>query len=252
MELDEVDRRRGLPEWIVAGLVGGPERHVLRVQSRIVRGEPRDDGVLVDEQRVAGDQVAPIDPLADEHRVLERAVVVGHVDLVEAAVDPGELERRTANVDAAVGARHPIGRVAGGQDEVGVGGARRVGLRATAAEGAEHEQQREGAGGDRGRGHCREYRAIGRRIRLESCEFRFVRLPCSLTFHRIEPVRARRPRPATAFLLPILLAACTATADRGAKAPNDAGGSLGGTDTTSAATARQAPPAAPAPMARSS
>jgi len=49
-------------------------------------------------------------------------------------------------------------------------------------------------------------------------------------------VRARRPILATAFLFSISLAACSATADRGAKAPNDEGGSVGGTNTTSVTT----------------
>ena len=49
-------------------------------------------------------------------------------------------------------------------------------------------------------------------------------------------MRARRSIPAIAVLLTISLAACTATADRGAKAPNDEGGSVGGTNTTSVAT----------------
>ena len=49
-------------------------------------------------------------------------------------------------------------------------------------------------------------------------------------------MRARRPLPAIALLFAILLAACSATADRGAKAPNDEGGSVGGTSTTSVAT----------------
>ena len=49
-------------------------------------------------------------------------------------------------------------------------------------------------------------------------------------------MRARRHIPA-ALLLSISLAACSATAERGAKAPNDEGGSVGGTNTTSAASA---------------
>ncbi len=69
------------------------------MQARVGRGEARDDGVLVDEERVARDQVAPIDALTDEHRVLERAIVVLDVELVEATIDAGELERRAAHAD---------------------------------------------------------------------------------------------------------------------------------------------------------
>ena len=49
-------------------------------------------------------------------------------------------------------------------------------------------------------------------------------------------MRVRRPIPAAAFLLSISLVACSATADRGAKASNEEGGSVGGTNTTSVAT----------------
>jgi hypothetical protein len=94
VHLGEVDGRRDPPERIVARLLVRLQADVLRVQTRISRGETRHDGVLVDEERVSGDQVAPEDALTDEHRVLVRPVVVGDVQLVEASIDPGELERR--------------------------------------------------------------------------------------------------------------------------------------------------------------
>ena len=53
-------------------------------------------------------------------------------------------------------------------------------------------------------------------------------------------MNARRQRSVIAFLLPILLAACTATADRGATASNDEKGSLGETDTISTAAVKPA------------
>ena len=92
-----VARQSGSSLVVVVGL----HAHVVRMQARVEPREARDDRVLVDEERVAGDQVAAIDALADEDRVLEGAVVVVDVELVEAAVDAGELERRAAHAHGA-------------------------------------------------------------------------------------------------------------------------------------------------------
>ena len=53
----------------------------------------RDDGVAVDERRVATDEISPVDALADEERVVEGAILVSGVYLVEVAVEAGEHHR---------------------------------------------------------------------------------------------------------------------------------------------------------------
>ena len=56
VHLGEVDRRGDAPERIVARLLVRLQARVLRMQTRIARGEARHDGVLEDEQRVSGDR----------------------------------------------------------------------------------------------------------------------------------------------------------------------------------------------------
>ena len=144
VHLGEVDRRGDPPEWIVARLLVRLHADVLRMQPRVALGQARHDGVLVDEQRVPGDQIAPVDALTDEHRVLVRPVVVGDIQLVEASIDPGELERRAAKLQRAPGARHPIRGVARREHEIDGRGLGGVGHRgSTAGSGAEQDRERQ-------------------------------------------------------------------------------------------------------------
>src|SRR4051794_23481186 len=141
------------------------------MEARVELREVGDDRVLVDEQGIAGDEVAAIDALADEDGVLEGAVVVLDVELVEAAIDAGELERSAAHPDRSAIARHPVRGVACRDHEVdGRRAARR--RRGVATGSAESERQR-GEGENRpGRGdaHRQKYTAKRLDTRRESCD----------------------------------------------------------------------------------
>jgi hypothetical protein len=106
------------PQRLVARLVVRPERLILGMEATVHPGQLRDDGVLEEEQRVARDEVAPVHLLADQHRVLVRAVVVGDVQFVESATRGRELQRGAAQTDLSAGARDPVRRVARREDEV--------------------------------------------------------------------------------------------------------------------------------------
>src|SRR5262249_55029595 len=75
----------------------GRERFFVGMRARVRQRHARHDGVGEDERAVAREQVASKEELADEQRVVVRAIVVGAVDLVPFAAVAREHERLAAN-----------------------------------------------------------------------------------------------------------------------------------------------------------
>ena len=87
VDRDDGDFRRcGGDRLARLGLVGLQEAG-LRMLGGPAPGEARDQGILEHEHRIATHEVTPPEALADEHRVLVGAIVIGHVHLVEPAVE---------------------------------------------------------------------------------------------------------------------------------------------------------------------
>ncbi len=111
-------RRRG--RRVVRGVLVGAERLLVGVR-RAVRVRDRGDRRILEQQRrVPANEVASEDALADDHRVVVRAIVVGDVHLVKPAVEAGQQQPRPPHMDGPVVAAHPERRVAGIDQETAV------------------------------------------------------------------------------------------------------------------------------------
>jgi len=121
--------------------------------STVSAGDARHGRVGEDHGAVAGDQVAPVQPLAQEQRVLVREIIVGSVQLVEAPVVARERERCAADSSPAAVGRDPERRVGVAHQELAARQARSVARRAPPDAGGDVHGRDEG--GDRSRGEAR-------------------------------------------------------------------------------------------------
>ena len=95
-DVEHVDLSRDGGAWICLAFVVGAEGVLVGVRAGILVGDARDDRIGEDLHAVAGGDVATVEPLTDELRVVIRAIVVRLVELVESPVVTRERERRTA------------------------------------------------------------------------------------------------------------------------------------------------------------
>jgi len=96
----------------------GREGFLVRMRARIRRGHSRHDRVRENERTVAGEEIAAIQELADEQRVVVGFVVVGAVDLVPSAAVARHHERLAADLRASLHGRNPIRRVAADDEKL--------------------------------------------------------------------------------------------------------------------------------------
>jgi hypothetical protein len=94
---------------VVAAILIGREARFARIGDGVFACQAGHQAVGEEFDRVSPHEVAHEQPLSDEHRVEERPVVVGHVQLLESPVDPGEHERDAAHAKAALVACDPKG-----------------------------------------------------------------------------------------------------------------------------------------------
>ena len=122
------------------------------MRSRVLPRDAGDDGVLEDEAGVAVHQVTAIDPLANEQRLVEGAVVVGKKDLVEPSAKSGDRERRTAEADTGGSASDPERRVQRSDEELRRRGWRRHYCRTLRCAASDEQEQSAAGGGTNHRG----------------------------------------------------------------------------------------------------
>ena len=118
--VEQLDLCRDLDDRMLADIFLGCHA---RVGGMLVAIPPFDGGggrVLEDRDRIAGEEVAAEDALADDERLVMRSVVIGDVNLVKAPLESRELERRAADLQPSVLASHPEARVACRNEELGL------------------------------------------------------------------------------------------------------------------------------------
>ena len=130
----------------------GIERTVRGMRARVLAGKPRYDAILEYQRRVAPHEIATVDTLSNEERVLIRSVVVREEDLVIASSDQRYGEGSPTEAYAGVAAPHPEGGVLCRDEELGrrrgTGLRRPASRRATTGE----KEQRTQADGTKHRG----------------------------------------------------------------------------------------------------
>ncbi len=123
---------------MIVGLLVRIERLLLGVHRRVLARHPWDDAVGEEFRGVTADEIAREQALADEHRVVERPVVIGDIDLAEPPLHARQQDRLPTHVHATCIAGDPVRRVRGDRDELGGRRRRRPRFRAAAKDG-DHE-----------------------------------------------------------------------------------------------------------------
>src|SRR6266567_3269429 len=98
--------RRGRSGVSLALLVGS-EGLLVRMSPSVPIGDARDGRIDEDDGAVTGQQVATIEPFAEQQRILIREVIIGGEQLVEAPAITREQQRRPARFRLAVCRRDP-------------------------------------------------------------------------------------------------------------------------------------------------
>ncbi len=150
----DVNVARGRRVRLLGGLVAGGEEAVVGVLGRVPIGEVGDGGVLEDDGRVARHEVASEDALPDDDRVVVRAVVVSHVDLVELPAEARDLDGRPPHPHPLRPAPHPEGGVPRQHQELRLHRRHAIGP-------AAEENGREEQGVEEGAGHGMNIRDEG-------------------------------------------------------------------------------------------
>lgn len=97
IDVEDVDLGGRLRRWIRFAFVVGPEWPLVGMRARVRVGDARNDRVGEHQRAVAAEQIASIETLTDQKRVVVRPIVVGAVDLEEASVEAGQHERRASH-----------------------------------------------------------------------------------------------------------------------------------------------------------
>ena len=103
---------------VVAPILIVAQSPLVRMLGRVLTRDIGDSLVLEDLDGITRHQVAAIDPLANEQRVVVRPIVISNVELVESALHVREGERRPPDPKAPVHRADPEGRIPGGHQEV--------------------------------------------------------------------------------------------------------------------------------------
>ncbi|HEY2162558.1 MAG TPA: hypothetical protein VGH04_01145 [Gemmatimonadaceae bacterium] len=117
--VEDVELGGRLLAWILFAVFVGRQGFLVRMRTRIRRRHSRHHGVREDEGAVAGEEIAAIQELADEQRVVVGPVVVAAVDLVPSAAVARQHERLAADLRAPFHRGDPVGRVAADDEELG-------------------------------------------------------------------------------------------------------------------------------------
>ena len=143
--VEHVDLGRRLRARVRFAVLVRSERLLVGMRVRVFSRHARHDRVGEHRDAVIGSEVAPVQPLADEERVVVRVIVVGGVQLEPSGAEPGEHDRHSTNARLSARRRHPECRVDTLEQELGAW--RRRGGSARPATRAEHGANRDQRGG---------------------------------------------------------------------------------------------------------
>ncbi len=144
VHVEQRDVRRRHHHRVVGHRVVGTERILVGVRGGVGVRDSIHQRVGEHGRGVVGDQVARIDELPHQQRVVVRTVVVGHVQLVEPAPISRQHERRPAHPRPVGAVGDPVGRVARHEQEL------RGGWRRGGGADARREQEQQGEAGEHG------------------------------------------------------------------------------------------------------